>query len=386
MVLVVLVLPGCRKSSSILESIDKSVPGQLSIDVKPDTSYAEVSYSTRFNVVRYGPDTTALAYTWQFNDGSVPVTVLTGTISHIFQQAGTYNVVCKVSHIGSPVVLAVDSSVACVISYGSAHIYFDPSAVNATLDEPVVLEIKRQGDITAPLEYVWDFGDGTPRITTSTVSMSHAFSITGVFTATCRAVLKNTTIIVDSAECSVSVAPYDFTSIPKMWIEIRLPGMVHDSMKYYYDERIYDTVHDTTVFIWGFWDFNRDTISVLKWNGDSFSCSSSNSWPMHKLSLSGVLSGDHKYIRSMHCTWSWAIGGNSRFTRRYSFDLLDIPIDPPASSTERTCHMKGNNLTGHLIKADFTQSDDEVQSRIRKITLISWYLDDRASLSIWFTK
>ncbi len=122
-------------------------------------------------------------YEWIFGDGSPQIVTTTATASHQYQAAGLYNVM----------LVAVDSS-SCNIR-DTARMQIRVSDLKATVGfQPVKLppctQFNYRFDNTsvppAPRpftgqSFVWDFGDGSPRVTAGSAAVFHSFPGPGTY-------------------------------------------------------------------------------------------------------------------------------------------------------------------------------------------------------------
>lgn len=121
----------------------------------------------------------ALTYSWNMGDN----TVVSGTkVTHVFEQAGRGFVTLTVTDARgakaiaqvSVVIVETAQSAIAVVSPTSALVgatfNFDASKTQPPADEPVA--------------FAWDFGDGTPLVTTSTPTVSHNYTQPGSYTVT----------------------------------------------------------------------------------------------------------------------------------------------------------------------------------------------------------
>ena len=123
----------------------------------------------------------AKSYEWTFGDGSPTVTTTDPNTSHVFNSTGTFLVR----------LVAVDSTT-CNIR-DTAYVHIRVGDIQATINfNPVKLNpcdsFKYRFDnvSTAPVafnnsSFVWDFGDGSPRITTGTASVFHNYAAPGTY-------------------------------------------------------------------------------------------------------------------------------------------------------------------------------------------------------------
>jgi len=151
----------------------------------------------------------AKSYEWTFGDGSPTVTTTDPNTSHVFNSTGTFLVR----------LVAVDSTT-CNIR-DTAYVHIRVGDIQATINfNPVKLNpcdsFKYRFDnvSTAPVafnnsSFVWDFGDGSPRITTGTASVFHNYAAPGTY--------KVSLVLTDTSYCN---APDSVT------IQVRVAALV----------------------------------------------------------------------------------------------------------------------------------------------------------------
>ncbi|MEX6691083.1 PKD domain-containing protein [Danxiaibacter flavus] len=143
-------------------------------------------------------DTIGIAkqYIWNFGDGSASVTTTTPQTSHTYQKLGLFNVM----------LIAIDSS-ACNIadtSYLNILVRKDRAIISAQaikLPPCDSLRFEFQNNSTSPAgvpfdnhSFIWDFGDGSPTITTGTQSVFHSYASPGKYTISLQ--------MIDTAFCN----------------------------------------------------------------------------------------------------------------------------------------------------------------------------------------
>ncbi len=143
------------------------------------------------------PDGDNLAYSWNFGDGTTATGI---NISHLFEQAGVYQVTLTVSdgtlndtevktitaNPDSPVVISANISSSDTGGVAPKNISFDASGSTSS-------------DGSA-LTYSWDFGDGS---TGTGITTSHEYTTAGTFTVTLTAA--NAAGISDTATLAITI-------------------------------------------------------------------------------------------------------------------------------------------------------------------------------------
>ena len=127
---------------------------------------------------------TATGYTWDFGDGSEPVTTTGPSVNYTYAARGSYTVSLSVQCTGTPppdtsATLHVDSPPTATFTTAPASAFvpgttvsFDGSGSSAVPG----------GTIT---DYKWSFGDGSPAVDTGTTATAqHAYPVAGIYTVT----------------------------------------------------------------------------------------------------------------------------------------------------------------------------------------------------------
>lgn len=171
----------------------------ISVDVISNIHEICIGDTVQFtdnSVVELG---TAATRTWTVSDGSDPKTVDTDTYTHIFTQAGTFNV-------GLEVVSSTGCSDSKIFN-NIVQVYDNPTIQSLTADNSVGcadLSVRLSSEATAEgalkiNSYVWDYGDGSERDTTRTnVSPVHKYQ-KGTFAPTVQ--------VIDELGCTATSEP-----------------------------------------------------------------------------------------------------------------------------------------------------------------------------------
>jgi PKD repeat protein len=139
------------------------VGGQISFDA---TGSHAVSGST-------------LDYAWNFGDNSVASGV---KVTHQFKQAGRGFVTLTVTDARGAKAIA---QVAVVIVETAQPAQFTASPTSAPVGASISFDASQtQPPVDAPVAVAWDFGDGSPLVTTSTPTVSHIYAKQGKYTVT----------------------------------------------------------------------------------------------------------------------------------------------------------------------------------------------------------
>ncbi|MBN1483338.1 MAG: PKD domain-containing protein, partial [Chloroflexia bacterium] len=121
-------------------------------------------------------------FTWDFGDGTAPV-VTTDTMGmHVFDTAGTYTVTLWAENgCGDAMAYHWVTVVACD-PVEEVDFSWDP--LTPTAGMTVTFEAMLVGTPTMPVEFTWDFGDGTAPVVTTATMGTHIFVDAGVYTVT----------------------------------------------------------------------------------------------------------------------------------------------------------------------------------------------------------
>lgn len=114
-------------------------------------------------------------YTWYFGDGSQETTTGTNPVSHIYNAHGNYSVTLVASNNGCNDTLIISNYV--IVNYPAAD--YAP-VYNCTNKLQVTFNNLSTGTNATSLTYVWNFGDGSPTVTTQ--SPTHTFPAYGSYT------------------------------------------------------------------------------------------------------------------------------------------------------------------------------------------------------------
>eukprot|EP01083_Nonionella_stella_P291593 992108_1 len=127
-----------------------------------------------------------LEYQWNFGDGTPMVKTNKPFMDHSFDKPGTYPVKCTVvDKYGNPAHASCTQRVANPNKPKSLPPY---ASVRSTPKEALPYEQvtfdasdSHDMDNNPPVEYTWDFGDGTPKVTTKSPTIKHAFDEPGTY-------------------------------------------------------------------------------------------------------------------------------------------------------------------------------------------------------------
>ncbi|HEX4852409.1 MAG TPA: PKD domain-containing protein, partial [Puia sp.] len=151
----------------------------------------------------------AKMYIWNFGDGTPDTLTTSNQVNHLYGNIGTY-----------PVRLIAIDSTTCNIAdtvYLNIRARNDKAdiAFNATKLPPCQslsyrfdnVSVAPAGKPFGPNSFTWNFGDGTPPVTASTPSITHAFASPGTYNVSLVMVDTNYCNYPDSAQRTLRIAP-----------------------------------------------------------------------------------------------------------------------------------------------------------------------------------
>ncbi|WP_343745415.1 PKD domain-containing protein [Chitinophaga sp.] len=142
---------------------------------------ADVTNSCKLYTANFTDATpNAMARTWDFGDGTTPVTTSNAFISHAYTKAGKYDVTLTVTNSnGCQAVLKK----AAYITISQPQISLD-APVSGCVPYTATFNATSTNDLNDPVaEWKWNFGDGGSA-TTTTGTTSHAYVQTGTYNVT----------------------------------------------------------------------------------------------------------------------------------------------------------------------------------------------------------
>jgi PKD repeat protein len=150
-------------------------------------------------------DGTIVTYYWSFGDGRTH-TSSEPTVRHVYGLAGTYNVTLTVTDDRGLTASTTPSSVTVAASTDpTAAFVVSPAAPKAN----TIVNFNASGSKAAPgrtiVEYIWDFGDGSPVVSTSNALVNHTFFPAGGYNVTLKVV--DSTGKFDVQTNAVTIAP-----------------------------------------------------------------------------------------------------------------------------------------------------------------------------------
>jgi PKD repeat protein len=188
----------CMLWSACRQSIDPS--SAPSYFLSPDTLRANVLDQNTFSLRSSDSNWRAFKYLWDFGDGGQPVSVLNSNqVSHTYSSKGTY-------HISGT---AMDSLGDDLVSVHSLAIIGLPNVVVAihsrditdTTILPVLFQVKVNSSL--PLQYFWNFGDGSSLVSSTSDTVSHLYNSEGSYCLTVTAIYSGQVISSDTSRVSI---------------------------------------------------------------------------------------------------------------------------------------------------------------------------------------
>ncbi len=136
-------------------------------------------------------------YTWDFGDGSPLVHTPKPVVKHAYDEPGTYPVaVTATDKYGRKGNAALNQKVVDPKNPNPkdppyAHVTSDPT--DAKPSQPVTFDASKSHDMNKKpcVKFVWDFGDGTPKKTTKTPTVKHAYKKPNVYPVSVQVTDKN---------------------------------------------------------------------------------------------------------------------------------------------------------------------------------------------------
>lgn len=161
-----------RNTSQVTKSItiNPAVSSTIGVDRNFICTPGEINFTSSSSIG-------SPAYEWDFGDGSGIQTTTNGTISHLYNVMGTYDVSLKtISEAGCSITKVTSVSMAPITVSGSVS--KDSGCIPATTRLTASPSIPKNSTVTS---YEWDFNDGTPNVTATAKAINHIYSNTGSF-------------------------------------------------------------------------------------------------------------------------------------------------------------------------------------------------------------
>ena len=154
---------GTAPTASFTDTADTTVPGAVDFDASASTP---------------SPGAALQSYTWNFGDGSAPVTTATPTTTHIYATPGSQQVTLTVTDSAG-----LTGSITKTLQFPVPAFSSVPDAANPkALDFDASASAGSGG--TAIVTYTWNFGDGSQPVSTHSATYTYAYAAGGVYTVT----------------------------------------------------------------------------------------------------------------------------------------------------------------------------------------------------------
>ena len=180
----------------------------INVNLAATPSPATVNEAVTFTSTASGSSVPIDRYEWNLGDGTTPTTS-GGILTHVYTSAGTVTVTTKAINTDG---VSGSTQLALVVqpSQFSISLTFSPST--PTSSTSVTFTAQVSPTTTVIDNYVWDFGDGTPLVTTSgntttktfSTAAGKTFATTFIVRVTATKALDSTTV---STEAAVTVQP-----------------------------------------------------------------------------------------------------------------------------------------------------------------------------------
>ena len=145
----------------------------------------------------FDPDGQTLTYLWTFGDGT---TSTQANPTHTYAIGGAFTAILRVTDPGG---LFDDDTAAVLIHRPPTAEANGPYSGGA--GDPIAFSSAGSGDLDGgPLTYLWSFGDGT---TSNQANPTHAYAVSGIYTATLRVTDSDGLFDEDTASVSVDANP-----------------------------------------------------------------------------------------------------------------------------------------------------------------------------------
>ncbi|MBL7646656.1 MAG: PKD domain-containing protein [Candidatus Hydrogenedentes bacterium] len=143
---------------------------------------------------------------WDFEDGSAPLTTLTGSASHTYIIPGNYTPTLTIVTPNGSFTGALGSEIVInAVPAFSANLRSGPGALTAVFTDDT-----DPGNVTTS-NRTWSWGDGTADTTTNNLTASHTYAAPGAYTVTLTLNTLNQGSLVRSEPSFIRVNPLTFT-------------------------------------------------------------------------------------------------------------------------------------------------------------------------------
>ena len=117
-----------------------------------------------------------ISYTWDFGDGSDPVSTSENTITHAYTDAGSYTVLVVAANETDTFEYAYPNK----IGVSGLSVSYSRSSNQGREGVPLTFkaEVLASSDTVT---FTWDFGDGSDKLVTTDLSVSHTYAVSGQY-------------------------------------------------------------------------------------------------------------------------------------------------------------------------------------------------------------
>ena len=173
----------CLLWSACRQSVDP--PSAPSYFITPDTLRSNVLDQNTFSLRSSDSNWRAYKYLWDFGDGGQPVSILTSDqSSHAYSNDGSYHVsAVAMDSLGN--VLVTAHSIA-IIGLPNVVVAFHSRDTTDTTILPILFQVKVNSSL--PLQYSWNFGDGSSPVSSTFDTISHLYNNEGSYCLTVSAI------------------------------------------------------------------------------------------------------------------------------------------------------------------------------------------------------
>jgi len=168
---------------------DTQYPPQASFTYSPPTPYVnqQVTFDASGSTAE-GYGDYIVSYKWNFGDGTSPETKTVPTITHAYTSKGTRTVILNVTDneglwctTSKQITILPPSPPTAIFTYSPPT----PSATGVTTFNATLSKPGFNGTHNVPIvSYKWDFGDGKPKETKTTPTITHVYATNGTYTVT----------------------------------------------------------------------------------------------------------------------------------------------------------------------------------------------------------
>ncbi len=117
-----------------------------------------------------------ISYTWDFGDGSDPVSTSENTITHAYTDAGSYTVLVVAANETDTFEYAYPNK----IGVSGLSVSYSRSSNQGREGVPLTFEAEVLAS-SDTVTFTWDFGDGSDKLVTTDLSVSHTYAVSGQY-------------------------------------------------------------------------------------------------------------------------------------------------------------------------------------------------------------